>query len=148
LVQEGLSDNEIFLVNVESVPLEDLEKEGAEKVKVRYLIDERHGSNRFALRIYTVERNGRTPLDQHQYEHQVYVLSGEGLLRTHENRPVLRPVRAGDTIFIPSNAIHQFINEREEPLVFLCVRGNPSQYSSVSASITQSTVEDSGHNFC
>jgi len=147
LVQEAMGKNEIFVVNAEDVPVEDLRKRGAEKVKVRYLIDERHGSNRFALRIYTVEKDGCTPLDQHQYEHQVYVLNGEGLLRMHKNRSVSRPIRAGDTVFIPSNAVHQFTNEREEPLVFLCVKGNPSLYTTVST--TQSSdVQDSDKNQC
>lgn len=133
LVMEASSKNEIFVVNAESVPIEDLLKSGAEKVKVRYLIDERHGSNLFALRIYTVGKNGRTPLDQHQYEHQVYVMNGEGSLRMQRNGSVSRLIRAGDTVFIPSNAVHQFTNEREEPLVFLCVKSNPSLYTTASS---------------
>ena len=143
---EASSKNEIFVVNAESVPFEDLLKNGAEKVKVRYLIDERHGSNHFALRIYTVDKNGRTPLDQHQYEHQVYVMNGEGFLRMQRNGSVSRPIRAGDTVFIPSNAVHQFTNEREEPLVFLCVKGNLSLYTTVPA--TQSDGQGSDEDYC
>ena len=143
---EASGKNEIFVVNAESVPFENLLKGGAENVKVRYLIDERHGSNHFALRIYTVGKNGRTPLDQHQYEHQVYVMNGEGSLRMQRNGSVSRVVRAGDTVFIPSNAVHQFINEREEPLVFLCVKGNPNLYTTVST--THSDIQDSDKDYC
>lgn len=127
-----------------------MQKKGAENVKVRYLIDERHGSNRFSLRLYAVQKNGHTPLDQHEYEHQVYVLSGEGKLRGEkENGPVLRTLRAGDTVFLPSNAVHQFVNERGEPFIFLCVKGNPALYRSrPMASEPNTDTHDSARNFC
>jgi quercetin dioxygenase-like cupin family protein len=123
-------ENRVLVLNSNSVAAEHMEKIGAERVKVRYLIDERQGSNRFALRQYTVEKGGHTPLDQHQYEHHVYVLSGRGLLRESKDGPGLRELNAGDVVFIPSNGVHQFINERDEPFVFLCVKGNPKLYSS------------------
>lgn len=142
--------NRIFMINSGGVPVEDLAKTGATKVKVRYLIDERHGSERFALRLYTVEKDGHTPLDQHEYEHQVYILSGQGILRTREgNNEVLRPLHEGDAIFVPSNAAHQFVNERDEPLIFLCVKGNPALYTSPSrADEKRSKDEDPTRNFC
>jgi quercetin dioxygenase-like cupin family protein len=130
LTEETVTTKKIFLINPENVQSEDLSKRGAVKVKVRYLIDERQGSERFALRLYTVEKGGHTPPDQHEYEHHVYVLKGQGLLREgQENIHVLRSLHEGDSIFIPSHAVHQFINEFNEPLVFLCVKGNPTLYS-------------------
>ena len=150
LVQEMEGKKSIFTVNADRVPIEDLAKQGADRVQVRYLIDERHGSNRFALRLYTVQKGGHTPLDQHEYEHHVYVLSGQGLLReTKQNSLGVRSVREGDAIFIPSNAVHQFINERGEPLVFLCVKGNPSLYSASSQNQAHTAAhQDSAGNFC
>ncbi len=136
----------MFIVNAASITVEDLAKNGAEKVKVKYLIDERQGSNRFALRLYTVEKGGHTPLDEHSYEHHVYVLSGQGLLRqSKEQRLPLRTLQAGDSIFIPSNAVHQFSNERNEPFVFLCVKGNPTLYGSNEQT---TAADDKGRNFC
>lgn len=129
MTEQSVDSSKIFLVNEADVAVEDLTKKGAAKVKVKYLLDERQGSDRFALRLYTVDKGGHTPLDQHEYEHQVHILKGHGLLREgQENLPVLRSLREGDTIFIPSNALHQFINEYDEPLVFLCVKGNPKLY--------------------
>jgi len=139
----------VLPLNASAVPVEDLTKKGADKVKVRYLIDERHGSNRFALRQYTVEKGGHTPLDQHEYEHQVYVLRGRGLLRETERSPVLRQLREGDVVFVPSNALHQFINQNEEPFVFLCVKGNPKLYTAMAGSEMQTSgSQDSTGNFC
>ncbi len=146
MAQETVGKDHVFIINAASVPVEDMGKKDAEKVKVQYLVDERQGSERFALRLYTVEKGGHTPLDQHEYEHQVYVLSGQGLVKqSKENPQALRTLRAGDTVFIPSNAVHQFINERDEPFVFLCVKGNPKLYGSGEQT---STANGSGRNFC
>jgi quercetin dioxygenase-like cupin family protein len=149
LVQETKRITLPLVIASRDVTTDNFERNGAKKVKVRYLIDERHGSNRFALRLYSVEKGGETPLDQHAYEHQVYVLIGQGMLRQQEgNGFTLREIKAGDAIFIPSNAVHQFINERDEPLEFLCVKGNPELYVPNRARGTQRSGDDSDRNFC
>jgi quercetin dioxygenase-like cupin family protein len=120
---------EVLIVKSEAIRTEDLEKNDARNVHVKYLIDERHGSNRFSLRVYSIRKGGHTPLDRHEYEHHVYVLSGKGILRNSDNSRVApHTVQPGDAIFIPSNAVHQFINNDDDPLVFLCVKGNPRLY--------------------
>jgi quercetin dioxygenase-like cupin family protein len=148
LVQKIQGKERILALNSSTVPIEDLTKKGAEKVKVRYLIDARHGSNRFALRQYTVEKGGHTPLDQHEYEHHVYVVSGRGLLRETEDNPVLRELREGDVVFVPSNAVHQFINQSDAPFVFLCVKGNPSLYTTKVQSQEQTAGSDHPTDKC
>lgn len=143
-------ESKILVTSIDSVPIEDMTKRGARDVKVQYLIDEQHGSNRFALRLYTVLKGGHTPLDQHNYEHQVYVLSGHGLLRESEqNQSALRELREGDAIFVPSNAVHQFLNKHDEPFVFLCVKGNPKLYENQLANDNYGTpFERSSRNYC
>jgi quercetin dioxygenase-like cupin family protein len=132
------------MVNSSDAVVEDLSKESASNVRVRYLIDERQDSNHFSLRLYTVEKNGHRPLDQHEYEHQVYILQGQGSLKEEKSGSALRDLREGDSIFIPSNAVHQFINERDEPLVFLCVKGSPRIYQPDSSNTETSMVTRSG----
>jgi quercetin dioxygenase-like cupin family protein len=149
MTQKIVSNSRLLIANASVVPAVDLAKKGTENVQVRYLIDERHGSDRFALRLYSVGKGGHTPLDQHEYEHHVYVLSGQGLLKETQDDQPLRELRKGDFVFVPSNAIHQFINERDEPLVFLCVKGNPKLYVSGMETRDQETgAEDSDRNFC
>ncbi len=132
----------IFFTNPTTVPNEQLEKIGAKETKVQYLIGERQGSNRFSMRIYTVEKGGQTPLDEHPHEHQVYILRGHGLIRESkdESKP-FKSVNQGDAIFIPSNAIHQFINKQEEPLVFLCIKGDESLYEVQNQSVERPRKE-------
>jgi quercetin dioxygenase-like cupin family protein len=145
LGQETEQEKRIFLVNTTSVPVEVLEKKGAEKTHVQYLIDDRQGSDRFALRLYTVQKGGHTPLDQHPYEHHVYVMRGEGLLKqsAQPNAP-LRPLKTGDTLFIPSNAVHQLSNVKDEAFTFLCVKGYPKLY----AGLERAVPDDSERNYC
>jgi quercetin dioxygenase-like cupin family protein len=143
--QRTRQEKGIFLVNAAHVLVEKLEK-GAEKTQVQYLIDDRQGSDRFALRLYTVLKGGHTPLDQHPYEHHVYVLSGEGLLRrSRDADSPLKELKARDAIFIPSNAVHQFSNTHDEPFVFLCVKGNPQLYAHEPL---HKSSNDSEQNYC
>jgi quercetin dioxygenase-like cupin family protein len=143
--QQFERERSIFLVNSANVPSEKLEK-GAEKTHVQYLIDDRQESNRFALRLYTIQKGGHTPLDEHQHEHQVYVLKGEGLLRESKDADSsLKTLKAGDAIFIPSYAIHQFSNLRDEPFVFLCVKGNPELYTH---EVPTESPDDSEQTYC
>jgi len=143
--QEVRRERDIFVTNAANVPSEKLAK-GAEKTEVQYLIDDRQGSDRFALRLYTIQKNGHTPLDQHQYEHQVYILQGEGLLRESKDAASpLKRLKPGDSIFIPSNAVHQFSNVRDEPLVFLCVKGNPQLYTHEAPT---GTPDETEQNYC
>jgi len=145
MVQETSTKQNIFIVNASAIPIEDFARSGAEKVRVRYLIDERHGSDRFTLRLYTLEKGGHTPLDEHAYEHHVYVLSGKGLLRHSKENQTLKALKPGDTIFIPSGAVHQFSNESDEPFEFLCVRGNPTLYLS---NLQAKVQDDSERKYC
>lgn len=98
------------------------------------------------MRLYTVQKGGHTPLDQHPYEHHVYVLSGQGLLRQSKDADSpLKELKAKDAIFKPSNAVHQFSNTHDEPLVFLCVKGNPQLYEREQP---HKNSDDSEQNYC
>lgn len=98
------------------IPFEEFARPGAAGVKLQNLIGERQGSKRVTLRLYTVGKGGYTNLDRHEYEHQMYVLKGHGILRREGGDEMLRP---GEALFVPVNAEHQFINPNQEPLIYL-----------------------------
>ncbi len=119
----------MFLVNEKYVEARKLIKGDAEKVWGKYLITDREGARKFHMRIFVVEPGGKTSYDQHVYEHEVYILRGRGRLITikdGEKREV--EVKPGDAILIESNEIHQFFNEGDEPLEFICIKGVPEIY--------------------
>jgi len=84
----------------------------------RVLIGPEQGAPTFIMRLFTVGEGGFSPYHTHPWEHEAFVLAGEGIVKgTHGETPV----RAGDFIFVPPNEEHQFLNSGKEPFEFLCV---------------------------
>lgn len=91
---------------------------GAKNAKMRLLISDKDGANKFAMRMFTVEPDGHTPFHFHDYEHEIYVLDGRGVLRGEDGE---HPFTAGDVIFVKPNEKHQFRNVGEAAMKFLCL---------------------------
>ncbi|MDI6847301.1 MAG: cupin domain-containing protein [Candidatus Bathyarchaeia archaeon] len=93
-------------------------EEGASKLKVRWLITKDIGAENFAMRLFEMEPGGYSPLHSHLWEHEVFILEGEGIVVGEGEE---RKFRAGDVIFIPSNEQHQFKNTGMTTVKFLCL---------------------------
>jgi quercetin dioxygenase-like cupin family protein len=91
---------------------------GAEKVKVRWLITKKMGAPNFAMRLFEVGRGGCSPFHDHIWEHEVFILEGEGSIMTKEGP---RKFKQGDVVFVLPNEKHQFRNEGKDVLRFLCL---------------------------
>ncbi len=92
--------------------------EGAERVRMRMLIGPGDGAARFHMRHFEVAPGGHTPLHRHDYEHEVLVLSGRGIVTGGEQQ---REIGPGDVVWIPPNELHQFRNAGDQPLEFICL---------------------------
>ena len=68
------------LINFYDMDAKAVEMEGAKGVTMRLLISDKDGAPNFAMRLFEVDRNGHTPLHTHDFEHEVFVLEGEGRL--------------------------------------------------------------------
>ena len=112
---------DLKLMKAESVEAKEVTVEGAEKVSIRWLISKEDGAPNFAMRMFDVERGGHSPLHSHSWEHEVYILEGEGKLifEGKEN-----PFSGGDFVFVPAEKEHSFINTGEGRLRFLCMVPN------------------------
>lgn len=92
--------------------------EEAPGVTIRVLIgEEPDGAPVYVLRMIEIEPGGNTPEHSHPYEHENFIVSGEGDLLLGEERV---PVKTGDVAFVPPDVRHQYRNRGERPLVFLC----------------------------
>lgn len=109
--------------STESVEQQPVEMPGAESCQVKWLIGKVDGAPNFAMREFEVAVGGFTPLHSHPYEHEVYVLAGEGAVVDGKTP---HPIRAGDVVYIAPDDIHQFRNTGSEPLKFLCLVPNSS----------------------
>ena len=77
------------------VPQQPVEMEGSSGCSVRQLLGEKDGTPTFAMRQFEVAPGGFTPRHSHPYEHEVFVLEGEGEV-FEGSQPHL--LRAGDVV--------------------------------------------------
>lgn len=99
------------------IPPETVE-DGAKGVCIRWLITEKMGARNFVMRHFEIGPQGFTPQHQHAWEHEVFILSGEGTLAGAKGE---KGFRAGDFIFVQSGEMHQFRNAGAEPVRMLCL---------------------------
>ena len=93
-------------------------EEGASKLKVRWLITKDIGAENFAMRLFEMEPGGYSPFHSHPWEHEVFILEGEGIVVGAEEE---RKLKAGDVVFVHPNEQHQFKNNGKRTLKFLCL---------------------------
>jgi quercetin dioxygenase-like cupin family protein len=105
----------------EAVQQQPVEMEGSEGCHVRWLLGEKDGTPNFAMRQFEVAPGGHTPRHSHPYEHEVFVLEGEGVV--YEGDQPHR-FQAGDVIVVKPDEVHQFRNTGAAPLKFLCLVPN------------------------
>jgi quercetin dioxygenase-like cupin family protein len=92
--------------------------EGIEGVTVRWVINEDDGAPHFAMRIFDVEPGRSTPYHNHWWEHEVYVLAGEGVAVQESGETFIAP---GSVILVEGDEMHCFRNTGEEVLRFICL---------------------------
>ena len=106
------------IANVSQVPLEKVEMSGAVGCAYRVAISGRDGAPNFAMRIFEVAPGGNTPLHQHPYEHEIYVIDGAGTI-WRDGQEV--PIQPGDVLYIPADERHQFKNTGGGTFKFMCL---------------------------
>ena len=87
-------------------------------VEKRVLVGPQNNAPTFAMRKFTVGKGGCSPYHTHDWEHEVYILSGQGEVRYKGGN---QPVLPGDFAFVPPNDEHQFVNTGDGVFEFLCV---------------------------
>lgn len=85
-------------------------------VEMRPLITEKEGAPRFSMRVFVLDPDGNTPYHSHDWEHEVYILTGTGVVRGADGE---RPLRAGDSVFLAPFEAHQF-RAGTDGLQFIC----------------------------
>jgi quercetin dioxygenase-like cupin family protein len=96
----------------------DVQMEGAQGVRMRMLVGPEHNAPNFHMRQFEVAPGGNTPHHHHDYEHEVFVLGGKGIVRTEAGD---KQLEAGTVVYMPPNEKHQFVNQGDEALSFLCL---------------------------
>lgn len=97
---------------------------GAHDVKMRMLIGPQDGARVFHMRHFEVAPGGHTPHHAHDYEHEVLILKGRGIVKSEAGD---RPCHPGDVVWMPPNVPHQFQNAGAEPFEFICLIPAPRE---------------------
>jgi quercetin dioxygenase-like cupin family protein len=72
----------------------------------------------FVMRVFEIQSGSSTPLHAHPWEHEVFVLSGKGILRS-EGRET--PLMEGDTVIVLPNEQHSFLGIGRDIFRLICV---------------------------
>ncbi len=86
-------------------------------VTIRWVISEEDGAPTYYMRVFEIAPGGYSPLHRHPWEHEIYILSGEGEMVQEEGSEAVRP---GTAVFIPGEELHQIKNAGEQLLRFIC----------------------------
>lgn len=105
----------------EEIAAQPVEMEGASGCQVRWLVSEKDGAPTFAMRQFEVSPGGHTPRHHHPYEHELFVLEGNGVVceGDHEHK-----LKQGDVVFVKPDEVHQFRNTGDAPMKLLCLIPN------------------------
>lgn len=87
-------------------------------VAMRVVIGPEEGAPYFTMRVFDVEPGHATPHHSHWWEHEVFVLSGQGVVVTEQGD---QTIGHGSTVFVPGGEMHQFRNTGNEALRFICL---------------------------
>jgi len=105
-------------VHYTDVPAEIPKEKDVKDTTIRWLIAKNDGAERFAMRLFEMKPGGHSPLHQHDWEHEVFIVKGSGTLHDSSSNHAFKQ---GDVIFVKPMEWHQFVNTGKDVLQFLCV---------------------------
>jgi len=87
----------------------------------RVLISAKDGAPNFTMRLFHVEPGGYTFHHSHDFEHEIFVVEGEGEAITAEDS---KPFKTGYAVFVEPNEVHQLKNTGKTRMSLLCLVPN------------------------
>lgn len=105
--------------NIHDAQMNPVQMEGVQGASMAVMVGRSDGAPNFALRSFAVEPGGHTPRHSHDYEHEVFIVSGSGTILLGDETKQIRP---GDVIYVKADLEHQFRAALGgQPLRFLCM---------------------------
>jgi quercetin dioxygenase-like cupin family protein len=92
-------------------------EETTQGLTIRRVIDQVDGARDFLMDVFEIEPGGWSELHQHPWEHQVFVVTGEGEVTGPDEINAFKP---GEVIFIAPDEEHQFRNTGATTVLFVC----------------------------
>ena len=89
-----------------------------EGITIRWVIGKPEGAPNFALRVIEFAAGAVFTPHQHPFEHEIFVLEGEGVVEGPQGEIAMKP---GAAIYVPPDEVHGYRNVGKGPLRFVCV---------------------------
>jgi quercetin dioxygenase-like cupin family protein len=86
-------------------------------VSLRWLLSKEVGTPHFEMRYIEIKQGHNSFGDPHDFEHEVYVLSGKGRIEGKDETVEIGP---GDAILVLPGEKHRFFSTGNEPLAIIC----------------------------
>ena len=90
----------------------------SEGITVRWVVGRPEGAPNFAMRVIEFAPGAVFARHAHPYEHEIFVLEGEGVAEGPESEVLMRP---GVALYVPPDEPHGYRNTGEGALRFICV---------------------------
>ena len=95
-----------------------------EGITIRWVIGRPEGAPNFAMRVIEFQPGAVFETHQHHFEHEIFVLEGEGVVEGPEGEIPMRP---GVALYVPPDEPHGYRNTGERTLRFICVIPHPEE---------------------
>ncbi|BAB59356.1 hypothetical protein [Thermoplasma volcanium GSS1] len=83
---------------------------------IKWLITHKNGAKNYSMRLITVQKGKSTPHHHHDYEHEIFIISGKVKVKLGEQEYM---AGQDDFIFIPPNVEHGM--NAEEDTRMICI---------------------------
>ena len=93
-------------------------QEAAPGVVMRVVAGPAEGTPTFAMRVFEIQPRSATPSHAHPWEHEVFVVSGQGALRSADTE---KPLSEGDAVLVLPDELHSFANTGNDIFRVICV---------------------------
>ena len=104
--------------NYKDVKEEIISKFGSTGTTIRVFISDNDAPN-FIMRRFEIQAGGQIGVHSHDWEHEMYVLSGEMFLIDDKGNK--EKVAKDEFIYMPPNESHGYINESDAKVEFICL---------------------------
>ena len=92
--------------------------EAAPGVVMRVVAGPAEGAPNFAMRVFEIQPESATPFHSHPWEHEVFVVSGRGVVRGADTE---RQLGEGDAVLVPPDEPHCFASTGNDVFRVICV---------------------------
>ena len=110
----------------------------SEEISIRWVIGKPEGAPNFAMRVIEFQPGAVFETHQHPYEHEIFVLEGEGIVKGPGGEMLMRP---GVAIYVPPDELHGYQNTGQGALRFICVVPHPPAASEKVAELEKRIAE-------